>query len=110
MSPSNQLYLVTIKYEEVNADYSSGYEVIEKILPIVVALENKLSRGDINAFEDDRYSMDQFMKLTVGMRVKALQQNDVLKTYFLNSLNNKIRMVKLTIIRTMIRNIRYVDI
>lgn len=88
---SNQLYLVTINDEEVNADYSSGYEVIEKIFPIVVALENKLSRGDINAFEDDRYSMDQFMKLTVGMRVKALQQNDVLKTYFLNSLNNKIR-------------------
>lgn len=88
----SQLYLVTINYDEVNDDYRRGYEVLEKILPAVVALENKLNRGDVNNFGLGlTYTMNGFTKLTAGTKVGIIQRNDVLRSYFMESLNNKIR-------------------
>lgn len=88
----SQLYLVTINYDEVNDDYRRGYEVLEKILPVVVALENKLNRGDVNNFGSGlTCTMNDFTKLTAGTKVGIIQKNDVLKSYFMGSLNNKIR-------------------
>lgn len=88
----SQLYLVTINYDEVNDDYRKGYEVLEKILPAVVALENKLNRGEVNNFGSGlTYTMNDFTKLTAGTKVGIIQKNDVLKSYFMGSLNNKIR-------------------
>lgn len=87
-----QLFLVTINYEEVNNDYRRGYEVLEKILPALVALENKLNRGDVNNFgEGLKYTMSDYTKLTAGQKVGVLRNNDVLKNYFNGSLDNTIR-------------------
>lgn len=89
---SIQLFLVTINYKEVNNDYRKGYEVLEKILPAVVALENRLNRGDVNNFgEGLKYTMSDFIKHTAGTKVGIIQKNEMLRNYFLGTLKNTIR-------------------
>ncbi|HIE6655231.1 TPA: hypothetical protein ACXOQZ_002895, partial [Bacillus anthracis] len=83
----------TANYKSLLKNYAENYEVLGKIIPLIVVIDNIIDRKDINNFADNTVSIEEFSKKSIGLQIQYLKKvflgmpryND------LTILNNKIR-------------------
>lgn len=101
-----QYGLSTANYKTLLKNYAENYEILGKIMPLIAAIDNINTRGDINNFVKDSTntrkndplvrattSLKDFSKATIGIRIQYLKKisSDVPRYNDLTVLNNRIR-------------------
>jgi hypothetical protein len=101
-----QYGLSTANYKILLKNYAENYEILGKIIPLIVAIDNINTRKDINNFVKGSNklsknhplikattSLEQFSKATVGIRIQYLKMmsSDVPRYNDLTVLNSRIR-------------------
>ena len=93
---TDNLNILTIDSRRVSADYARGFEVLMKIVPFMVALNNLYKNGDCNHCKegDIEYlnALERFVNKTNGEKKKEIYDSyPSLKTYFEYTIENHIR-------------------
>ncbi|PEW74451.1 hypothetical protein CN449_14265 [Bacillus thuringiensis] len=101
-----QYGLSTANYKTLLKNYAENYEILGKIMPLIAAIDNINTRGDINKFvevstntkKNDPFvrattSLKDFSKAAIGIRIQYLKKisSDVPRYNDLTVLNNRIR-------------------
>ncbi|WP_144467421.1 hypothetical protein [Bacillus toyonensis] len=101
-----QYGLSTANYKTLLKNYAENYEILGKIMPLIAAIDNINTRGDINNFVKDSTntrksdpfvrattSLKDFSRATIGIRIQYLKKisSDVPRYNDLTVLNNRIR-------------------
>ncbi|AAW31034.1 hypothetical protein [Bacillus thuringiensis] len=101
-----QYGLSTANYKTLLKNYAENYEILGKIMPLIAAIDNINTRGDINNFVKDSAntrkndpfvrattSLKDFSRATIGIRIQYLKKisSDVPRYNDLTVLNNRIR-------------------
>ncbi|PFA00657.1 hypothetical protein CN375_04205 [Bacillus cereus] len=101
-----QYGLSTANYKTLLKNYAENYEILGKIMPLIAAIDNINTRGDINKFvevstntkKNDPFvrattSLNDFSKAAIGIRIQYLKKisSDVPRYNDLTVLNNRIR-------------------
>lgn len=101
-----QYGLSTANYKTLLKNYAENYEILGKIMPLIAAIDNINTRGDINNFVKDSTntkkndpfvrattSLKGFSRATIGIRIQYLKKisSDIPRYNDLTVLNNRIR-------------------
>ena len=89
------LYIMTVGYEEVDSWFASGYEALVHFLPVIVGLNNAYKNGDADKFVVDGKerggTLEDYAKLDAFGRINAIRQDADLAAIYEPVLNNRIR-------------------
>lgn len=86
--------LNTVDYRELLINYADVYEILGKFIPVMVAIDNILNRGDMSSFYDKTYdNLEKFSRDSIGNRVSYLKKisSNNLRYMDMSILNNRIR-------------------
>lgn len=89
------LYIMTVGYEELDGWFASSFEALVHYLPFAVGINNALKNGDADKFVVDgkqrEGSLTDFAKLDAASRINAIKQDEDLSAIYEPVLNNRIR-------------------
>lgn len=85
--------LSTANYKTLLQNYAENYEILGKIIPLIVVIDNIINRKDINKFSDNTNSLENFLNKPIGLQIQYLKKisSGVSRYNDLSILNNKIR-------------------
>lgn len=95
MPHTENLNILTIDYNQANDDYAIGFEILIKIIPLIIALHNTMRNGDCNIYRENgnetNNALSQLTNTFGGKRKEIVENYPNLKEYFEYTLDNHIR-------------------
>ena len=92
---TENLNILTIDYDQANDDYATGFEILIKIIPLIIALHNTMRNGNYNIYRETgnetNNALAQLNNTFGGKRKEIVETYPDLRAYFEYTLDNHIR-------------------